>query len=74
MSGRRIVGLVLVALGIVALAWGGVFWTDRDTSWTRGPSRSHPQQREGFRVPPAVGIIAVIGGIALLVAPDRRRA
>jgi hypothetical protein len=73
MSGRRIVGLVLVAFGIIALAWGGVFWTDRDTVVDAGPIEITSAQREGFRVPPAVGIVAVIGGIALLVAPARRR-
>ena len=73
MSGRRIVGLVLVALGIVALAWGGVFWTDRDTIVDAGPIEITSEQREGFRVPPVVGVIAVIGGIALLVVPSRRR-
>jgi uncharacterized membrane protein YidH (DUF202 family) len=73
MSGRRIVGLVLVAFGIIALAWGGVFWTDRDTILDAGPLEITSAQREGFRVPPAVGIVAVIGGIALLVAPARRR-
>ena len=36
MSGRRIVGLVLVVLGLAALAFGGVFWTDRDTLRRRG--------------------------------------
>ena len=74
MSGLRIVGLVLVAFGIIALAWGGVFWTNRDTVVDAGPIEITSAKREGFRVPPAVGIVAVIGGIALLVAPARRRA
>ena len=37
MSVRQIVGLVLVVIGIVALVWGGVFWTDRDTILDAGP-------------------------------------
>ena len=71
MTARRIVGLVLVVLGIVALMWGGVFWTDRDTVIDAGPFEVTTEQREGFRVPPIVGIIALIGGVVLLVAPAR---
>jgi drug/metabolite transporter (DMT)-like permease len=73
MSARRIIGLVLVVLGIVALAWGGVFWTDRDTVLDAGPLEVQTEEREGFAVPPVLGIVAVIGGIVLLAIPDRRR-
>jgi uncharacterized membrane protein YidH (DUF202 family) len=71
MTARRIVGLVLVALGIVALVWGGVFWTDRDTVIDAGPLQVTTEDQEGLRVPPIVGVIALIGGIVLLVAPAR---
>jgi drug/metabolite transporter (DMT)-like permease len=71
MTARRIVGLVLVVLGIVALVWGGVFWTDRDTVIDAGPLQVTTEDQEGLRVPPIVGVIALIGGIVLLVAPAR---
>jgi uncharacterized membrane protein YidH (DUF202 family) len=71
MTARRVVGIVLVALGIVALLWGGVFWTDRDTVIDAGPLEVRTEQREGVRVPPIVGIIALIGGVVLLVVPAR---
>lgn len=72
MTARRIVGVVLVALGIVALVWGGVFWTDRDTVINAGPLEVTTEQREGVAVPPIVGIIALVGGVVLLLAPARR--
>lgn len=73
MSARRVIGLVLVIVGIVALAWGGVFWTDRDTVLDAGPLEVQTEEREGFAVPPLLGVIALIGGIALMAIPDRRR-
>ena len=73
MSARRIIGLVLVVLGIVALAWGGVFWTDRDTVLDAGPLEVQTEEREGFAVPPVLGVIALIGGIVMLAIPERRR-
>ena len=74
MSARRVVGLVLVILGIVALVWGGVFWTDRDTVLDAGPLEVQTEEREGFALPPVLGVIALVGGIVLLALPDRRRA
>ena len=73
MSARRIIGLVLMVLGIAALAWGGVFWTDRDTVLDAGPLEVQTEEREGFAVPPVLGVIALIGGIVMLAIPDRRR-
>ena len=73
MSGRRIVGLVLVVIGIVALVWGGVFWTDRDTVIDAGPLQVQTEETEGFALPPVLGVVSLIGGIVLLAVPDRRR-
>lgn len=72
MTARRIVGLVLVVVGIVALVWGGVFWTDRDTVINAGPLQVTTEEREGLPVPPVVGVIVLIAGVVLLVAPARR--
>jgi drug/metabolite transporter (DMT)-like permease len=73
MAARRMVGIVLVILGIVALVWGGVFWTERDTVLDAGPLEITTERQEGVSLPPILGIIALIGGIALLAIPDRRR-
>ena len=74
MSGLRIVGLALIVVGIVALLWGGVFWTRDKTVIDAGPIEVKSQQHEGVAVPPIVGIGALVAGIALLVIPSRRRA
>ena len=73
MSAQRVVGLVLVVVGIVALVWGGVFWTDRDTVLDAGPLEVTTEEQEGLALPPVVGIIALVGGIVLLVVPSRKR-
>lgn len=74
MSARRGIGILLIIVGIVALVWGGVFWTDRDTLVDAGPLEIQTEDREGFALPPVLGIIALVGGIALVAIPDRRRA
>ncbi len=70
---RRFVGALLVVIGIVSLAWGGFFWTDRDTVIDVGPLEVTTEEREGIVLPRAVGILALVGGIVLLVVPERRR-
>ena len=73
MNMRRMVGLVLIVIGIVALVWGGVFWTDRDTVVDAGPLQIETQEREGIALPPLLGAAALIGGIILMVIPARIR-
>jgi hypothetical protein len=50
-----------------------VFWTDRDKVIDAGPLEVTTEQREGFALPPVLGIIALVGGIVLLAVPSRRR-
>ena len=74
MTTKRLIGIALIVIGIVALVWGGVFWTDRETVIDAGPLQVTTDEREGVALPPILGVIALVGGIVLLVVPDRRRA
>ena len=73
MSGRRIVGLVLVAIGVIALLWGGISWTREKTVLDAGPIEIQTQERERIPLPPVLGAVSLIGGILLVLLPDRRR-
>ena len=74
MSVTRVLGVLLIVVGIAALAWGGVFWTDRDTVVDIGELEVTTENREGVALPPVVGILAIVGGAILLFVPARRRA
>jgi uncharacterized membrane protein YidH (DUF202 family) len=73
MNARRGIGIVLIVIGVVALVWGGVFWTDRDTIVDAGPVEIATENREGFGLPPVLGVIALIGGIVLVALPGGKR-
>ncbi len=73
MSMKRVIGILLVVIGIVALVWGGVFWTREKTVLDAGPVELSTKQREGVALPRVLGIVALIGGIALIAIPERRR-
>jgi len=72
MTARRVIGLILVIAGMAVLAFGGVFWTDRDKVVDIGSLEIATEKREGFRLPPVVGAIGIIGGLVLLFVPSRR--
>jgi hypothetical protein len=73
MSAKRLIGVALVIVGMVSLLWGGVFWTDRETVLDAGPIEVTADEREGFAIPQAIGVLLLVGGVVLLVVPERRR-
>src|SRR5687768_13641059 len=70
---RRIVGLVLVIIGLVSLLWGGISWTREETIVDIGPIEARSQERETIPLPPIVGGLALVAGAILLVVRERSR-
>jgi len=65
-----IVGVILIIFGVVVLAMKGVSYTkDRDAVKIAGVELS--KEDKGF-VPPYVGLIAVVAGVALVAAGRRK--
>lgn len=69
----RIAAIILIVLGIIGLAYGGITYTRRRDTVTIGPLTATVQQRETLPIPPIAGAIALVAGIGLLVAGGRRR-
>lgn len=67
-------GLALIVLGLIALAYQGFTYTSRETVLDIGPVHATADREKTFPLPPVVGIAAVVGGIALVVAGTRARA
>jgi hypothetical protein len=70
----RIVGIILIILGVVGLVWGGITWTRRRDTVSVGPISATVQQKETFPISPVVGGIALVVGIGMVAASGRRRA
>jgi hypothetical protein len=73
MTAARIAGIILIAIGLIGLIWGGISWTDTETVVDLGPIQATAQERETIPITPIVGGIALVAGIVLLVVPGRRR-
>jgi hypothetical protein len=74
MAPARLLGTILVVIGIIALVWGGISWTREKTVVDLGPIEATTETRETIPLPPVLGGVALIAGIVLLVVPARRRA
>lgn len=70
----RILGIALVALGVLALIYGGINYNRQKTIFEVGSFKATTTERKNIPLPPIVGGIALIGGIVLLAVPRRRLA
>jgi hypothetical protein len=69
-----IAGIALIVLGLAALVYGGITYTSRETVIDIGPIQATADREKTLPLPPVAGAVAVIGGIALLVAANRKTA
>ena len=70
----RVLGIILIIIGVIGLVWGGVSWVRRRDTVSVGPVSVTATQREHIPVPPVVGAVCLIAGAALLIAGGRRGA
>jgi len=68
MKTASIAGIVLIVLGIIGLIYQGIGYTKRKDVLDVGPIHATKYTHETIPIPPVLGGIALVGGIALLVA------
>jgi len=66
-------GAVLIALGLLALAYQGFTYTSRETVIDIGPLHASADRQRTVALPPVLGISAVAAGAALVSAGARAR-
>jgi uncharacterized membrane protein YidH (DUF202 family) len=67
-------GVVLIVIGLAALAYQGVTYTKRETVLDIGPVHATADRQKTLPIPPIVGVVAVAGGVMLLLAGARKHA
>ena len=73
MKPLTLAGFALIALGLVALVYQGFTYTTRETVIDLGPIHATAERERRFPLPPVMGIVAVAGGVALVIAGARKR-
>jgi uncharacterized membrane protein HdeD (DUF308 family) len=74
MKPTALVGVLLIVLGLVALAYQGFTYTKRETVIDIGPIKATADREKTIPLPPVVGAVAVVGGILVLVLGGRKSA
>jgi uncharacterized membrane protein len=69
-----IVGIILIVLGVVALAYQGITYTTKEKVVDLGPLKVEAKREKTIPLPPILGGVALVGGIVLLIASSRGRA
>jgi hypothetical protein len=70
MRSKMIVGVILIGLGIVVLAYSGITYRTRGKPVDIGPL--HVETTKSHFIPPVVGAVALVGGLMLLVLDIRK--
>jgi hypothetical protein len=63
----KILGGVLVVVGLVALLYGGISWTHRDKVLDAGPIQVTTEKKERLPISPIAGGVILVAGIVLLL-------
>jgi uncharacterized membrane protein YidH (DUF202 family) len=67
-----IVGILLIIIGVIALAYGGFTYTKREKVIDAGPLQVSADKEKTVPLPPILGGACLIGGIVLVIVGGRR--
>ncbi len=67
------IGIILIVLGVLALVYQGVQYTSREKILEIGSLKVSADTKKNIPLPPIVGGLALVAGIALVLL-DRRKA
>jgi hypothetical protein len=68
-----LIGIALLVLGALALAYQGINYTRTEKVFDLGPIHATAEKHERIPLPPVVGGLALVGGVALLVVGARKK-
>ena len=67
-----LVGLTLIVLGLLALAYQGITYTTREKVIDLGPLKASVEKEKSIPLPPIVGVVALAAGVVLVVVGARK--
>jgi len=67
----RALGIILIVLGVLALAYGGFTYTREKKVLDLGPIQASRKETNTVPLPPILGVVAIIGGGVLLFTGKR---
>jgi hypothetical protein len=67
-----IVGVILIILGAVALAYQGITYTSQEKVVDLGPLKVEAKKEKTIPLPPVLGALLLVGGVVLVAVSARR--
>ena len=74
MKPAAILGVLLIVVGLAALAYQGFTYKSRETVLNLGPIHATADRDKTVILPPVFGLAAIAGGVVLLIAGGRKAA
>ena len=72
MKAVTLVGVALIILGVLALAYQGITYMTREKVIDLGPLKASVDREKSIPLPPIVGGLAVAGGVVLVIVGARK--
>ena len=72
MKPAGIIGIILIIVGVVALALGGISYTKREKVINAGPLQVSADREKTIPLPPILRGICLAGGIVLVIVGSRQ--
>jgi hypothetical protein len=66
-----LIGVILIVLGVVSLAYQGITYTTHKKVLDIGPLQATTEEHKTIPLPPILGGVALVGGVVLLLAGRR---
>jgi hypothetical protein len=71
MKSAPLIGIILIVLGVISFAYQGINYTTHKKILDIGPLQATEEQHKTIPLPPVLGGILVLGGVALILAGRR---
>lgn len=69
----KLVGIIFIVLGVLALAYQGIRYTTQEKLIDIGPLKVTATEKKTIPLPPIVGGVAIVAGIALILVERRKK-
>jgi len=67
-----LIGVLLIVLGVIALAYQGITYTTQEKVLEVGPFKATTEKEHTIPLPPVLGGLALAAGVVLVIAGSRK--
>jgi len=67
----KILGAILIVLGLIGLLYGGISYTKREKVIDAGPIQVSTDEKKTIPLPPIAGAVALVAGVILVMRREQ---